>query len=704
MVVSMSWGTIKPVGLYFTLLFLASTSLAQETLEPPPTQTLKDKIKNKLQNQENQNGSFGIFLGSKVNDYTSTPSQIQIKAYDVEKAQKSLYDLKCATQGLDLKVPNLTLNSPQLSRFIPQISINQVEQIIDKRALETAFRTQLSQFAHLEKEWQPHLNDMQTIIHNNFGSLVDIPQISQQLLTYIQDNHLLDQLAQDASQLSQIDWSHFQINDFIHEDRLQSLLNNLSSQFNVTQLYADQFLDQSQVALNNQLHQSMTQTLSTLYQTGFTVKDNTVYFTNPNNQNDRFSLRGDFSASNFTCTLTPGANPSGNFSANAGNYLTVNGNFSINSAQTGAAMEESLRTSFNQILGLLNQAMNGEMSLNELLSKMQTLIKDVPTEQFSNLMQAIEGNMDSDFNVSLNLQALSDSFQGSGNYQFIDIILEALGHDIGTITLNKKQFKDISNIMAANRDPAEVGKYIFENVAGYSVDKIGYNIVRDVTNTYLTEHFTGITLPIQQSLFNGGGLAQIGNSYFAAARLKQWSGGSLVATGSYNQRSINNTPLLKKDGYLHLRTELQSNSLGIVYLPKIVTFPETKTRIDGLVHLEALFVRAKSASVLSKTDLVSENVVALYNIPLSEIPEATKTYTLPMLSAGVNVQQRIGKGVCVNWSMTCFPGLKQTGNINEMTDAITLRYLSNVSVIFDLNGSQKKKAPTNFGQGYRSKF
>lgn len=684
-------GIIRPVGLYLAILFATSTSFAQITEKKD---NLKTKIKDTLENQNDQSGYFGFHVGSPVNKYRSAPKQVELKSFDLTNTQMSLFQMKCSTMNIDFRAPELNLKLPKIENMIPLVSINQVEQIINKKALQKFFNTQLAQFEGLEQEWQPHLSQIQALINQNFNSIVDLPRLSQEILIYIQNNNLLGELTQDFNQLDQIDWSQFSFQDYINQNQLQNLLNNLSAQFNVSAISAQGFLNQSQIALDDGLHQSLTQTLSSLHQTGFIVQNNTLYFTNPTNANDRFSFSADLTNSNATCSFnTNGPNIQGTFAANAGNFISIQGGLNLNTNQVIASSQDRLRNSLNQIVGLLSQGINGDITLDQLLSQMQTLVQSIPSAQLPNLLHEIENNFDTDFSMTLNLQTLSNSFQGSGNYQFIDVILETLGHDVGTLTLNKKQIMDLSNMMINGHNQSEIGQYVLENVAGYKTDIIGYAVVRDVTNTFLSEHFSSNIIPVQQSIFGDGGMVQYGSSYYVAAKIKEWKSGSLIATGTYNQHSINNTPLLKNDGYLHLRSEIQSHAVGLAYLPKLWSFTPTRTRIDGIIQLEGLFVHAKSASILTKTDLTSKNsqdVVELYKIPLDEIDGAEKTYTVPMLSAGFNVQQVLTPGVAVNGFAIFYPGFKETGSLNEIPKSIGVKYATGFSFILNLDSNPKK--------------
>ena len=346
------------------------------------------------------------------------------------------------------------------------------------------------------------------------------------------------------------------------------------------------------------------------------------------------------------------------------------------------------------IVSMLQDGLQNGSSLDQLLSQMQGQLNQISSDALPSVIAAIRQNFDSDFSIKLDLQKVSEGFTGTGDYQYLDIILETLGHDVGSITLNKRQIIDIATYMM-NGEEARVGEYILEDVAGFETDIVGYNIARDVTNTYLSEHFQSNVIALQLGITQTGGMIQTGPTYFGSALLRNGEKSRWVATGSFNQRSLNNSPVLKEDGLLHLRTEIVSHSIGMAFIPKIWNHSLTRTSLTGFVQLEGLFVRANSASVMTKTNLTQNanmEVVELYKIPLQEIEGATKTYAVPMLSVGANLQQELARGLTVNGYLITYPGLAQEGNLSEIAQSIVPRYQIGASFLIRLESLSKSSS------------
>jgi len=696
---------------FISVLSIAPLSLAQITVQTPTTtpssptfsyslpssptkDTVFDQQLRKFTDNPENKGYFGLQFGSKQRRYESAPTQAPLQRLDIGSSERSLYGLRCSLENLNFD-PKLTvdLTLPDFQRMLPMVSIQDFEQVINKKAVQSFLNQQFQQFSALEASWQPHISAIETMINQNFNSIVDLPSLSEQIFQYIQSNNLLQQLQQDCTNLQNIDWSHLSFETFINQEQLQNIFDQFSESYNLTYLSADQFLSQTSVDMNLSFHDSLNQTVLKLAENGFMIKDNTLYFMNPNNAGDRFSFTANLTNSDASMNLGANGQVGGSFAANAGNYLSIQGGINLNTDGLTQGLQDNAQTSVNQLIQILTDGLQQNLPLDQLLENMETALQGLSEEALPTILNQLQSNIESDFSLTLNLQALSDSFYGTGNYQFIDIILETLGHDVGSITLNKNQIMNIASMMAQGGNESEVGMYILEDVAGFKVDIVGYNVARDVANGFLSDHFTGNIISLQHSISQPGGLIQAGNTYFGSAKIREWKSGRLVATGSFNQRSIMNSPLVKDDGYLHVRTEIQSHSVGIAYLPRLWSSSRTRTRVDGMVQLEGLFVHAKSASVLTKTNLTAANqeVVELYRVPLSEIEGADKTYPVPMLSVGLNIQQEVLPGVCVNGYALCYPGLKQTGSLENIAKAITPKTMAGFSLIFNLPQLQQRQ-------------
>ncbi|MCC7459746.1 MAG: hypothetical protein IT286_00460, partial [Proteobacteria bacterium] len=597
-------GTSLTSPFIFAGMLLLSTAHAQQpsTLSTPqqplqfkstPSATQpKSLIEQKLTKDRVQKGYFGLSVGSKVNQYKSLPAQATIKSMDHTRVQQGLASLQRSTQAfrLDSLIKIQSTSLPQFRTHQPNITLAQLEMIVDKKAIEQFLNHHLSQFQPLANAWEGHLSSMGNIINQaNVNSIVDIPALSQTLLNYINQHQLLSQAQIDWSQLQNIDWGNISIHDFIREDVLQNTLDELSYSANLNMISAQNFLDQTNEQMNQTFEAGLNHAIYTIRKNGFSLDNGKLNFQDPNNPSNRFSFTPGNSSASGSCTLTPNGEFSGSFVLNAGDCLTLQGSANFSTQGTLNTLASTGEQRLQNIVALLQDSLQSGASLDQLLSSLQGELNQISNSALPSVIAAIRDNFDSDFSLTLNLQKISDGFTGTGDYQYIDIILETLGHDVGEISLNKRQIIDIATLMMEGNE-SQVGQYILEDVAGFETDIVGYNIARDVANTYLSEHFQGNIIALQMGIAQNGGMIQTGPTYFGSALIRNGEKARWVATGSFNQRSINNSPVLKEDGLLHLRTELVSNSIGLAYIPRIWNNKTTKTSLTGIVQIEGLLV------------------------------------------------------------------------------------------------------------------
>lgn len=678
-----------------TLFFLCSPfAIAQDSPDP-----LKQKIEAEFTRERAQKGHFGFTMGSQLRQYQSTSLQQQIKPFNTNQTQESLPRLQSAgVNQINFSLQSIQKNVnqfhfPNLNHSFSQISLQSALSIVDMKALNQFISQHLLTYQAIEQQWTPHLNSLGHMIEQNFGSIMDIPQLIESVATYIEENDLISQLEHNIDHFENVNWSDISLNQFIHQQNLQILLDQMAEQFNLTLISAENFLYSTANSLDASLQHSLSQNLASFAQQGFDFKNNQFKFQDPNQPNDHFSFTPNLTGSQASASFTSGTSNTLQFQANAGNYISVGGQATLHTQNAIDGLEGELQSTLDSFIHLVTQGANQEISLDEFLSQTESLFKGVSSNALSTVLFHLENNLETDFYLTLNLQAISDSFEGSGSYLFIDIILETLGHDVGSLTLQKHHIKELVR-MAMEGNHAQIGEFILEEVAGFDVEVITYELARDVANRYLSEHFTGNMIALQHAISGNGCLIQNENTFFASMKIKEWKGGRIIATGSYNHNSVNNSPILHDQGHLHLRTQLLSHSVGLAYVPKIWTHPKSKTRIDGIVQIEGLFVQAKAASLLTKTELLSskgKDTVELYRVPLEEIPEAQKMYAIPFPSIGANLQQPIVSGLSANGYVLIYPGLAQKGSLNTIAQSIAPRYQCGVSLIFNLQPQPSKK-------------
>jgi hypothetical protein len=687
-------------GIFISFLLLAnlsatSNAFAQLTSEQPKKQSeLGTKLRETIMKDRPHTGYFGLSVGSKTNTYQSAPTNYTPRAFDLGKTQSGLTNFSRAVDRirLDQMIKFQPIQIPAFNLHHPNLELGDFETIIDKKAVQTFLNQHLTQFQPIAQAWEGHVHALGNIINDgNFNSIVNFEALTQNITAYIDQHDLLFQAQNDFSLLQNLNWNNISLSDFINENALQETLDQLNHTFQMNQISAQDFLTQSENQLNNSFQGSLTQTIAAIRRTGFSFHDGKLMFQDPSNSANRFSFLPGDSSARGECSILPNGNMSGWFSLNAGDCILINGSASFNTQQTLTNLSNHGEGAIQGIISTLQSGLENQTSLDDLLSQLQSQTSQISQSALPTILQEIRNNLSSDFSITLNLQSISNGFTGSGDYQYIDIILETLGHDVGSITLNKQQIIDIVMMMTQDGNEALVGQYILEKVAGYETDIVGYNIARDVANTYLSDHVRNSTT----ALLNNG-LIQIGTAFYGSFPVRKGEKATWSVTGNYNLRSINNSPVLKENGLLHLRTELVSHSLGIAYLPKLWKNDLTRTSVNGIIHVQGLFVRAGSASVLTKTNLMEENaqdIVELYRVPLNEIPEAQKTYALPMLSAGINLQQGLTRALTVNGYLITYPGLAEKGSLDQIAKAIVPRYQIGASFSIRIEDTKKRQLP-----------
>ncbi len=259
------WG--KNTVLFVVVSLIVCNSLAQDPSSPKP---VKKFILNMLDEERPETGHFNIPLRQQK-QYQSQPVQIPLRTVDISRAQNDFKGFKKSLETIQpqLTIPNLTpVHFQQIST---ETALSLIESAIDKEAIMDLVYEKFSQFEGLANEWRPHLVYVEQMINQYPNSIIDFQALAQELLSYAQQNNLLELLQQDAAALQQIDWSDFSLETFINEEGLEGMLNYTANQYNLAALDAQMFLNQTSETLEQSFHQNLTGTLSSLNQGGFYI-------------------------------------------------------------------------------------------------------------------------------------------------------------------------------------------------------------------------------------------------------------------------------------------------------------------------------------------------------------------------------------------------------------------------------------------------
>ncbi len=676
---------------------MGSSVYAQYTPESQ-NKPVRKFITNLLNEERPESGHFNIPLRQQK-QYHSQPSQIPLRLMDVSKAQTSLQGFQKSLETIRPQWISPNLPNASLQQISTETALKLVESAIDKEAIIELVYEKFSQFEGLANEWQPHLAYVEQMINHYPNSIIDFQAMAQQLLVYAQQNNLLGLLQQDATALQQIDWSDFSLETFINEEGLEGMLNYTANQYNLAVVDTQAFLNQTSDNLEQSFHQNLNGTLSSLNHGGFYIQGEKIYYRE--SAQDMISLdTSSLTNSNVSVNLSAGQNVTGTVDITLGNFLNAHGDLTLNTQTLSQGLEAEGQHVVDQVVSLLASASQGQLNvtqLENLLNQLDGIFQNVQSNAISTILDQAGQSTETDYAITINLQGISDAVTATGKYQFADILLQVAGHDLGSVTITKSQILYISK-MIAQGDETGVQEFVLGDILGLHVERIGYNVMADVGNNTLGQHNSGKLVPSIMAIDGPGGAIRAGQAFYFAARLKEWKGGSLALTGTYNERSITNTPLIKDDGWLHARVEIETSSLGLVYIPRIWKNDKAKIRVDGMVFVECLFVHAKYAGVLTKDN--KGDVYELYRVNLGDIEGANKTYPVPNVAIAFNIQKEVLPGVCVSLNLLCQPYFAPGGNMNEIPKSIKPFVQPSLSMtynIFQGSGKRKKlKPPTGY--------
>ncbi|MCB0272990.1 MAG: hypothetical protein KDD46_08240, partial [Bdellovibrionales bacterium] len=681
------------VTCFWSILLLSQPLWAQQKPETSPS--TQGKLSQELEKPRSSKGTFGVYVGSKLNTYQSAPEGIAIKTIDIQPFQKSLQKMKNTNFGLLSNVEHnfqsQNLRIPSFAEHFPQINVEAITSLINQGAISQYLVAHLRQAGDLTAQWQPYLSEIQTLISQNLHSIIDLPSVGEQIFNLVQDPTFQQTFMQTMGQLESIQLDNIPWENFYNADALQSLLEDYAQAFDLTINDGQNFLDHTTTALNNTAQMTIMQGVQSLFAHGFSITDKSVKYTDPNSPSNQFQFiyAIDDSAVQFNGTAQDGIQYG--VSGNLGSYVQFHGNVSLNTNNLLQGLSQEAQSKLEDVLNLIQSAVNNEISINEFLDSLQNVSNNISEDMLPLLLAHLQRSLTTDLSITLDFGALSNSFSGSGSYQFIDIALSTLANDVGTLTFNKQNILAITQMIASNASESDIALYIWEDVAGYSVTKVGYNVARDAVNSLLARHFQGNMSVIAYGMFGDGILIQLDQSLYASKRI----GKNFIATGSYNERHINNSPLLKEDGHLHLRTEVQTHSLGVAYVPTLWKNLKTKTKLNGVIQLEGYMIRPISASVLTKADTNNDQqleVIKLYDIPLEEFEETNRPYYVPFASAGLILEQPVTNWFALSSFALVYPGPAQHGDLNHVERSIVPRVQGGVTLVVNLYAQPTRKS------------
>lgn len=673
------------------------SSFAQYTLKPEKKeedQTLLQQKFNRFVNKDRPESGYWITPLRPFKQYESQDSKIPLKTIDANKAERDFQSFVRSAQMINLRLesPNLVpadMNGFQLVNYRDGTAL--VESIIDKQAIVNLALEKLSEVSQFEG-WQQHWNYIEQQFHQYPNLVANFSELTQNLITYATTHNLGQQLESDWDQFQQIDWSDLSLETILNEEGIQQLLNHASQTYHLATLDAQALLNGTNATLNQSLHDNLNQTLSNLNHGGFFVEGSRIFY--KESQQDMLSLDvSNLANSNVTLNLDVNQNINGTLEVNIGNLFTVEGTAILNTQGLSSYIQGQGQQLLDQIVALLTSSAQGEINLQQfenLLNQLDQIYQQAQANAVDTIIQGASANTETDFKITLNLETLAMMVNGTGKYNFVPILLKMGAHDLGSITITKQQIEHISKLIAQG-DETSVYEYALSNILHFEVERVGYNVLANTANNTLTTHNTGKMIPAQMAISGPGGLIRANQAYYFAARLKQWKGGSLALTGTYNENIVTNTPLIKDDGWLHARVEVDLNSVGLVYIPRIWSSDKGKVRVDGMVFVECLFIKAKYAGALTKTD--TGEVFELYRVNLKEIDKASDTHALPNAAIALNAQVEVLPGVCVSGNVLCYPYLKPNGNMNEIPKSIGPYFQPSMSLIFNISQNPKKKKP-----------
>lgn len=689
----------KQLVVFICVLCVSWSVYAQNPVQSASTiskdkMTFKDRLMFEINRPQRSNGHFGIKLGSPTNDYISVPLDAPID----ELSHAPLMEQDALPT---LSLPALTptehfrkhtqqtlpaLHPDQWMHPWPEVTIDDVANMINQDAIATYISQQLTQLEPMARAWEPHWVFFKTYIENNLHNFVDIPAVASTLWEYIQNENLINALSQDAQSLANMNWGDIPWEDFYDAQALDELLHAYATSLDQNIDQASSLLNHGDMILEATVQSTIAQGLAAFQRQGFVWNDQTLTYQDPRNTEHGFAFIVPHTQANGNIQTMNNQDVQAQFDGNIGRIATFEGFASLDTSSLEHALTQEAFEAYEGIVATLTAALEGDASLSSLIADLQGHIENLDQQALDVVMQTLTRELESDLNITISLDQLSQSFQGQGKYLYIDVVLETLGHDIGSVTLDKENIVALATMMSDGSSSTDIGYYVFEDIGGMNVDRISYRVARDITNTFLTEHFQGNMMALQHSINSPGGLIQQQNAFFGSATIWKRDKFRMVATGTFNQRSVNSTPLVKDNGLMHARTVIRSHSLGLVVIPTLWSNPASRTQLDGFVQIEGLYITPESARVMTHTSLMNDHAgmepISLYDVNFGEFEDIKPFYIAPMASAGVNLQQKFGPHLALNGYLIAYPGLKQTGDINNIQESIALRYQTGVSMIF----------------------
>jgi hypothetical protein len=671
--------------LLLSLINFAPYGFGQEVKNINETPTQKNWFDKKVESLQVRSGYFGIQLVQEA-DFQRRAMPQEIRKLEVDQIDQGLLQ---QTQRLStLTLPSISIPEgpalPSLEKLerLSNLQIQQIQRLIQTDAMKAHLHQQLQQLRGQLAQNLPVFQSLHEAVDTHLTSWVDFEIMAEKIWALSQShswNHLTFESLADLS-LQNIPWQ-----TFYDQAALQEVLSNI--QASVEDLHQESLvaLKAFQHNVETTLAQTIVQSQFSLTQQGYTFNDSTIFFQDPEQNKDSFAFDTGYKESQFEADgQTSDQQAAGSFNTTIGDYIHIQGSMQVNVdglVQEGQSQAEAIA---EDLFTLLEQAIAQPTSMTSFLDDLESYFQNIPTLEKENLLAILYDNIDTDFSLTLHMKNMADRFEGTGIYEYIDVILETLGHDVGQVTFSKNQILDLVEMWTTNASQSNLTQYVLNDVIGVKTDVVTYSVARDLVNGYLSSHFQGKMIALQHGLTSGGGMIFQNQAIFGAATLHAGDKTRWMLTGSYNQPYAHQAPLLKEDGYLQAHASLLSHSVGIAYIPKLWRSPNQNTQLNGLVQIEALFIQPQYVKIVSQAPNQSQRLYELYNVPLDDFDQARDTYTVPMLSTGLNLQHRVSPAMTISGYAIAYPGLQNQGNIEKLKKAVTAKFQSGFSLILHL--------------------
>lgn len=412
-----------------------------------------------------------------------------------------------------------------------------------------------------------------------------------------------------------------------------------------------------------------------------------IHFKNTNS-NSSFSFnttpkKHHFSANIIESKNTQTVNIQGSF----GNMIQFSGAIEINDIKKLethlSTIEKEIQEEFNALLQTVEMQKGFQQGQNDFENVIQTFSKKIPR-----IFSDIEDYIDHDFEIQINFRELSKNFKATGNYKFADILLEALGHDIGTLTITKSDIDTFLRLQESGNS-ADIADYWFTKITGRTLNEAQYDAAQRVGNSVLENHFRS-RMTVTQNIYGERKAALSFDTHggvYGAVEIGKTGKTMWTLIGGINQKTFVQIPVFgREDNAIFGQVEIKTHSAGIQWNKPLYTAANKKTQVSTQIQLEALFIELQSARLLIK-DNTRQEVFEVYKLNLTDdtMKEAAKMYVVPLPSAGVTLSQNLNRVFSLNGQVTAYPGLTEQGDIENIVQGLTVKYQANIFLVIDIN-------------------